>query len=179
MAVLNYERARLLAPMDPDIQANLRHVRESLGLPAQSGSWLNRHSRLADPDTMYWLGVFGLSAAGASLLLRRLGSRHPNRTWAKPLAAAAVVGLFLTALTLWDSAATASILDQSVVMQASPASASPIAGAEPMFTVPQADVVSVRDEHGEFALIRDSQQREGWVSRSNLIPVIPRSEAPR
>ena len=28
MAVLNYERARILAPTDPDIQANLSQVRE-------------------------------------------------------------------------------------------------------------------------------------------------------
>jgi hypothetical protein len=174
LAVLNYERAWVLAPLDPDIQANLRHVRESTGLPAESGSWLHRHGRLADPDTMYWLGVVGIALAGISLLWRRLGARHR-----RPLAAAAAIGILLAALALWDSAATASILDESVVMQASPASASPIAGAEPLFTVPQADIVSVRDEHGEFALIRDSLQREGWIARSNLMPVIPaRSAAP-
>jgi hypothetical protein len=174
-AVLNYERARILAPLDADIQANLRHVRESSGLAAQSGSWLHRHGRLADPDTMYWLGVFGIALAGMSLLWRRLASRHR-----RPLAAAAVVGSLLMALAVWDAAATASILDESVVMQASPASASPIVGAEPLFTVPQADIVGVRDAHGEFALIRDSQQREGWIARGNLMPVIPtQSAAPR
>jgi hypothetical protein len=80
----------------------------------------------------------------------------------------------LTALGLWDSVATAAILDECVVMQPSPASASPIAGAEPLFTVPPAEVVSVRDEHGEFSLIRDSSGREGWVARGNLTPIMPR-----
>jgi len=167
-AVLNYERARVLAPMDPDIRANLRHVRESAGLPAESGPWLTRHSRLANPDTMYWLGVIGLGIAGVSLLLRRLKVGHRAA-----LAAAASVGLLLTAMGLWDSAATAAILEESVVMQSSPASASPIVGAEPLFTVPQAEVVSVRDQHGGFALIRDSSGREGWVARGNLTPIIP------
>jgi len=169
LAVLNYERARVLAPMDPDIQANLRHVRETAGLPAESGHWLKQHSRLANPDTMYWLGVIGLALAGVSLLLRRLKVGHRSA-----LAATASVGLLLTALGLWDSVATAAILDESVVMQPSPASASPIAGAEPLFTVPQAEVVSVRDEHGEFSLIRDSSGREGWVARGNLTPIMPR-----
>jgi len=168
MAVLNYERARVLAPTDPDIQANLRHVRETAGLPAQSGHWLQQHSRLANPDTMYWLGVIGLALAGVSLLLRRLKFKYRGA-----LAAAASLGLLLTALGVWDSAATAAILDESVVMQSSPASASPIAGAEPLFTVPQAEVVSVRDQHGEFALIRDPSGREGWVARANLTPIIP------
>jgi hypothetical protein len=170
-AVLNYERARVLAPVDPDIQANLRHVRESAGLPAESGHWLKQHSRLASPDTIYWLGVVGLGLAGVSLLLRRLKVGHRTA-----LAGAASVGLLLTALGLWDSAATAAILKESVVMQSSPASASPIAGAEPLFTVPQAEVVSVHDEHGEFALIRDSSGREGWVARGNLTPIIPPRE---
>ena len=36
LAVLNYERAKLLEPNDPDIDANLRHVREAAGLPPES-----------------------------------------------------------------------------------------------------------------------------------------------
>src|ERR1700688_1343375 len=36
LAVLNYERARLLDPKDLDIEANLRHVREASGQPADS-----------------------------------------------------------------------------------------------------------------------------------------------
>jgi len=205
LAVLNYERARVLAPLDPDIQANLRQVRESSGLPAESGSWLSRHSRIANPDTLYWLGVLGLGVAGASLLARRLtkvppssshgvfaargvvGSRDVNSGRGdlgtrrffgarRVLGAVAALGFVAVALAVWDSAATASLLTQSVVMHPSPASASPIQGAEPLFTVPPAEVVSVRDEHAEFALIRDSQDREGWVARGNLTPIIP--EAP-
>ena len=76
-----------------------------------------------------------------------------------------------------DAIVTASTLHESVVMFASPADASPISGAEPLFTVPLADVVNVREEHGGFELVIDSQGREGWVEGSNLQPVIPRSEA--
>jgi hypothetical protein len=173
LAVLNYERARLLAPLDPDIRANLRHVRDAAGLPAQTGGWLSRHGRFANPDTMYWLGVLGLSLGGTSLLLRRLAKDRPRSRHRGVLTAGAALGLLLTVLALWDSLATASILAQSVVMQPSPASASPIQGADPLFTVPQADVVGVRDEHAGFALIRDSQGREGWVASSNLTAIIP------
>jgi hypothetical protein len=188
LAVLNYERARVLAPLDPDIEANLRHVREASGLPAQSGGWLSRHSRIADPDTLYWLGVLGLALAGSCLLARRLArlapakdhpakdesAKHgPGSRRRSILGAGAALGLVAVAVAVWDAAATASLLTQSVVMQPSPASASPIQGAEPLFTVPPAEVVSVRDEHSGFALIRDSQDREGWVARSNLTAIIP------
>lgn len=175
LAVLNYERARVFAPTDTDIQANLRHVRESVGAPARTGGWLSQHDRLANPNTMYWIGLFGLALAGTSLLLlRRWTSSHRA-----VLRTGAVIGVAFMALALGDAFATASTLPESVVMFATPASASPVSAADTLFTVPFADVVSVRDEHGGFDLIIDSQGREGWVASRDLQPVIPRSEAVR
>ena len=57
MAVLHYERARLLAPNDPDIEANLRLVREPLRLPSESRNALARAVTLASPTTIAWIGV--------------------------------------------------------------------------------------------------------------------------
>ncbi len=171
VAVLNYERAQILSPGDPDIRANLSYVRASAGLPPQSSDWLSQHARLANPNTMYWLGLLGVAIAGTSLLLRQL---RANRRAA--FTAAAVVGLVLAALSLGDAVATASILNEAVVMAASSASASPTSGADPLFSVSPAEVVSMRDEHQGFALIRDAKGREGWVARAELAPVIPRSE---
>jgi hypothetical protein len=176
LAVLNYERARVFAPNDPDIRANLRHVRESAGTPTPSGGWLARHDRWANPNTLYWTGLSGLALAGTSLLLRR--SKAGHRAVSRRGAALGVaLGVTLTALALGDAFATASTLQESVVMFATPAGASPISGAEPLFTVPLADVVEVRDEHGGFELIVDSQGRQGWVASHDLEPVIPRSES--
>ena len=168
MAVLNYERARILAPTDPDIQKNLSQVRESVGLPALHAGWLSQHDRLANLNTLYWLGVLGLAIIGAALLLRRARSRHRAL-----LAGGAVVGGLLMALSLGDAIATASTLHECVVMAATPARTSPTSAVEPLFTVSLADVVNVRDEHQGFALIRDTQGREGWVARRDLAPVIP------
>jgi hypothetical protein len=83
------------------------------------------------------------------------------------------------ALVLVDASATASVLRESVAMFATPASASPTSGAEPLFTVPLADVVSVQDTHGGFTLITDSQGRRGWVASGDLQPVIPSNEMAR
>jgi hypothetical protein len=173
MAVLNYERARILAPTDPDIQQNLSHVRESVGLPALHPGWLSQHRRLANPNTLYWLGVLGLAIAGVTVLLRRTRLRH-RVAWT----AGAVGGCLLMALSLVDAVGTASTLQEYVVMTATPARISPISAVEPLFTVPLADVVDVRDQHQGYALIRDAQGREGWVARSDLAQVIPREGGP-
>ena len=42
LAMLNYERARLLAPADPDVEANERHVRDSLHLATESPTRFQR-----------------------------------------------------------------------------------------------------------------------------------------
>jgi hypothetical protein len=47
----------------------------------------------------------------------------------------------------------------------------------PLFTLPPAEVVSVRAEHAGFALIRDPEGREGWVARANVASVIPGDDA--
>jgi hypothetical protein len=168
LAELNYERALVLAPMDPDIRANLRTVRESAGLPPQVGGWLSQYDRFTNPNSMYWLGLIGLTLAGTGFLLRRLRSEHGTQ-----FITVTVVGLLLTALSLGDAAVTASTLHESVVLVAAPAGAAPIIGTSPLFTVPPAEIVRVREEHQGFALIRDSKGREGWVARTELAPVIP------
>jgi hypothetical protein len=168
LAVLNYERARILAPADPDIQRNLSHVRESVGLPALHTGWLSQHARWANPNTLYWIGVLGLAITGITLLFRRARSTHGSLR-----AAGAVVGAVLMALSLADAIATSSTLHEYVVMAATPARTSPTSAVDPLFTVPLTEVVHVRDQYRGFALIRDTQDREGWVARADLETVIP------
>src|ERR1700677_2659146 len=168
LAVLAYERARVLAPMDPDLRSNLRRVRESAGLPAGSGSWLQEYGRFASPNTLYWIGIAGLVLGGVCLLARR---RHARFRGA--LLAGAVIGFAAVGASAFNAAATFSVLSESISLRQAPASVSPVAGADPLFQVPAAATVRVLDRHGGFELIRDSQGREGWVAASDLAPLIP------
>jgi hypothetical protein len=174
MAVLNYERALIFAPRDPDIQANLRRIRESVGAPSPNGTWFSRHDRWANPNVLYWVGIIGLLLAGLSLVLRRAGFAH--RT---VLSVAAVVGIALMGLAIGDALATTSILHEAVAMSATAARAAPIPGAEPIFTVALADILSVHEVHGSYDLVTDSQGRAGWVASSDLQPVIPGAQRAR
>ena len=171
-AVLNYERARLLAPQDPDIRANLQQVRAKAGLPQRS-NWLGQYVRLANPDVLFWLGTFGIALTGASLLLRRSGA-----TRRAPLAASASIGLALTLLSVGDAIATAPSLNTAVVMVGSSAVASPIGAAQPLFAIPRAEVVTIHDRYANYILVRDEENREGWVDKSALTPIIPRAALP-
>src|SRR5271165_4620838 len=76
MAVLNYERARLLAPNDSDIDTNLRYVRSSLRLTTEPRGWFERAFTIASPTLISWAGVIGLGLLGVGVLAGRLTSRH-------------------------------------------------------------------------------------------------------
>jgi hypothetical protein len=45
---------------------------------------------------------------------------------------------------------------------------------DPVFTLPEAEVVTLTAQHDEFLLVRTAAGRTGWVARSNVAPVIPR-----
>lgn len=169
LAILNYERARLLAPNDADIAANLHFVRAKAGLPDASENWFTRSSTCARPDTLAWLGSFGLVLAGMSLLLVRL---HPQRrlafrslTFAGVLLVATAIG---SALTMWPR-----VNEAVVVAREAPARTSPVSAAEAAFKLHEGETVTVRSEHQDFSLVQTSAGRSGWVARADLAHVVP------
>jgi hypothetical protein len=167
LAVLSYERARVLAPSDADLRANLRRVREAAGLPTTDVSWLDRYGRFANPNAIYWLGIAGLVLSGGCWLLLR---RKPKRRGG--LRMGAVIGIALVAATLFNAAANVGVLSESVALHGAAATVSPVEGADALFEIPAAATVRVLDRHGAFELVRDSQGREGWVAATDLCAVI-------
>jgi hypothetical protein len=171
MAVLYYERARLLAPDDPDIEANLNYVRESSRLPREAPTALARALRFAAPTVAAWIGLAGLLIVGTSLLAGRLSSRH---RWLRR--AGAALGLGMVVLTLGNGVVLWPNLHEAVVISAgAPVRVAPVPMGDAAFTLPEAETVRMTAEHEGFVLIRTRAGRTGWVSRANLAPVVPPS----
>lgn len=173
LAVLNYERARLLEPNDPDIDANLRHVREAVGLPPESRSRFERMAGIASPRILAWAAVLGLLIAGASMLARWLYPQHRHK-----LAAATLLGISLVGVTIANGVALWPIMHEAVVVtQTAPVRVSPVPIEEPLFVLPEASIVRVMGEHDAFVLVRTEAGRTGWAQRANLAPILPRRVA--
>lgn len=169
MAVLNYERARLLAPNDPDIEANLNYVREASRLPSEAPTALARALRAAAPTVAAWIGLLGLLIAGTSLLAGRLSSRH---RWLRR--AGAAVGLGMVGLTLGNGVVLWPKLHEAVVISAgTEVRVAPVPMGDAAFVLPEAETVGMTAEHEGFVLIRTRAGRTGWVSRASLAPVVP------
>jgi hypothetical protein len=173
LAVLNYERARLLAPNDADIAANLHFVRAQAGLPDAPENWLARSLGCASPNTLAWVGSFGLLLTGLSLLLVRL---HPQRRvifhWSGFAGALLVSTAIASAITVWPR-----VNEAVVIARAAPARTSPVTAAEPLFSLREGETVRVRAERQDFALVQTTAGRSGWAARADLARVVPQSRA--
>jgi hypothetical protein len=169
MAVLYYERARLLAPNDPDIEANLRLVRASWQLPSESRPALVRAIPRAGPTLLACGGVTGLLIVGLSLLAGQVYSRY---RW--PRRAATVIGIAMIGLTAVNAVVLWPTLHEVVVIAGNTAvRVSPAPMGDPLFTLTEAETVKMTAEYAGFVLVQTRAGRTGWAARANLAPIVP------
>ena len=170
LAVLNYERARLLEPNDPDIDANLHQVRAAAGLPPESRGRFERLAEFASPRILAWVGFLGLLTLGVGVLARWFYPRHRGK-----LLAATLVGISLLGVAVVNGVALWPVVHEAVVItQAAPVRVSPVPIEEPVFQLPEASIVRMIEEHDGFVLIQTQAGRTGWAQRANVAPIVPR-----
>ena len=169
-AILNYERARLLEPNDPDINANLRHVRDASGLPPRLPSRVDRLTGIVSPAVVGWVGVLGLLIAGSCALARRRFPRHRGK-----LVAGAVLGFSLLGISVASGIALWPVMHEAVVIvHSAPVRVSPVPIEEALFELPEGTIISTGAEHDGFVLVRTSAGRTGWVPAANLAAIVPK-----
>lgn len=167
-AILNYERARWLAPGDPDIAANLALARHKAGLEPESLShfaavahWLTWTEWSILATALLWL-------LAAALPLRRILPRAAPAMSAGAVLAGLVLLSALGALVLrWQD------LDRAIVTAPeAPARVSPISVIQPLFTLRAGEPVTIKRTYGAFTLIATRKGREGWVNREAVTSVV-------
>lgn len=169
LAVLYYERARLLDPTDTDTDANLGVVRKAAALQAPVPRWYERAASLASPTTVAGLGIAGLLlCAGSLLLLRRSPS---NRGW---LRATTLLGLIALAFPVLHAASTWPLTHSGVIIaHAAAARVSPVSLGDPAFIVPEGDIVRIASRYQGYVLVRTRAGRSGWLAAQDLVSIIP------
>lgn len=171
LAILNYERALLLAPGDADIAANLHFVRAKAGLPDVTESWLVQRLTSVRPNALAWLGSAGLVLAGLSVLSGRL---FPGRQ--RTFCSLALVGALLAAATVGGAIVMWPRVHEAVVIASkAPARTSPVAAADEAFALREGETVTVRAMRPDFALVQTPAGRAGWVARNQIEDVVPRN----
>lgn len=169
LAVLNYERAALLAPNDPDINANLDYVRTTANVPSEPQTRFTRIAQLVNPKQAAWLGVLGIALLGAGLL-----SSKGTRRYRGLRATGILIGIGLVSLTACNAALLWPRMREAVILiNQTPARVSPVPMGDTAFQLREAETVTISAEHEDFILIRTRTGRTGWVARANLGAVVP------
>jgi hypothetical protein len=169
LAVLNYERAALLAPGDADINANLDYVRATAHVPSEARDRFARVAESLRPAVAAWVGLLGIVVVGSGLLARKVTTRFRWVRAAGVLLGVALVTLAVSnAMLLWPRMRAAVIL-----VNQTPARVSPVPMGDTAFMLPEAETVTMTAEHEDFVLIRTRAGLSGWVARANLGAVVP------
>jgi hypothetical protein len=169
LAVLTYERARLLAPTDEDIQVNLSRVREAAHVSVEPHSSLEAFL-LPSPllvEAVAWTGLLFVFCGGMAW---RRGMK--GRRWQ---AVGAVAGACLIGLAACNAVLVWPKMHAAVVIAAdAPVRAAPALLGDALFVAPEAETVEINSELEDFVLVTTQQGRTGWMARSAVALVVPR-----
>jgi hypothetical protein len=171
-AILDYERARLLAPRDSAITHNLQAAREKAGLaePAASAWHTATHALSLNALAILvsiCLLLLCLLLFGTRLLATAL--RGVGAGLASVLGVALVLALTAIA-TRWPE------LDRAIVQPVhATAHLAPAASSEGVFELKGGDLVQLRQVHGAYTFIRTTDGRGGWVAQSEIERILPRA----
>lgn len=164
-AVLDFERARQLAPTDPDILANLRFAEERLGVAEVNVR--------ANPLARFWESVTGSRTIGQweryevagvwlTVVLVAGAVWLPRwRTGFTIVAVATGVWLVLTAAILvYRSTAPPEAI---VLTGKTEARFAPLADATVHFQVGEGTKVCIREDRGQWWLVERADGQQGWI----------------
>jgi hypothetical protein len=167
-AMLAYERAELLAPRDPGIQANLAVARAAATATDDSGP-VSRIAHLVPTNAWTWLAAAGFWVMAGTFAAAMLWKRH--RASFVSVAAGAAMAVAGASAALIVGAAD---LDRGLVMVPAPVFVSPFATAQSDFALPAGSSITLGPARDGYVFIRDATGRSGWLERSQVEPVIPR-----
>jgi tetratricopeptide (TPR) repeat protein len=166
-AILNYERALLLAPRSAAIEANLATAQQRAGLaPVTVGPWLAA-ARYFSFDTYAWAALGAVWVLCVALVLLSLNGTA--RRMARPLILAAAVTLCVSAdaaALCWSDQYRAVVVQGPAVLHLAPAASAVASGA-----LRDGEVVWLQDRYADFNFVRTADGHTGWVSADTALPV--------
>ena len=171
-AILNYERARRLAPGDSDIKGNLQFLRKEKGLFQEEQSLSRRIVSGLELNQWTALAAIGFVCFGALLLLP-LPSGLPRT----PRYAAAAVCLLLSTGAIAGAVGQYRHWNDGVVIVADARlRVSPFSSAASTGTIQEGRLVRPEKSHGNYFLVEDETGRRGWLEAAAFESIVPMKE---
>ncbi|MDD5260242.1 MAG: tetratricopeptide repeat protein [Methylacidiphilales bacterium] len=177
-AVLQYERALLMDPSDPDVQANLENVRKKAGLAAPPEPEWGRLFLFCSLNTWAWIGFTSLLILALSSLLNGLWLNF-GKPGSSPQAVCRALffcGIVLLLLSASGMLFQTSQLNRGVVVASeAPVKVSPFDTAANVSSLHGGETVQTLKRYGNFLYVESYSGSKGWISSSLVEPVLPSS----
>jgi hypothetical protein len=168
LSVLNYARARQLAPRDPDILANLKFAQQRLGvdeinIPPRATQRLLR-SVIESRTASEWsagelIGLWLLALAiGAPVYFPKL------RTGVLIVALASLIGFGFSTFALSYQIINDHTAPQAIVVAGeTEARFAPVPDSTVHFRLAEGTQVSIREDRGQWLFVERADGQQGWV----------------
>ena len=183
-ALLNYERARYLAPGDSGINHNLQLARSQAGLAPDPYRWWQIVIRSI--NWTVWAGV--VVTCLLLLLVALVGNFLANkstRQGGKPQVYLRRIfrGIFFVCIPLFLFFAFVELsavgfndrLEGVIIGKAAILRLSPFASAEKTGALPEGELVTVEQHHDHYLWVDDRSRQSGWLIEQDLAPIVPGS----
>jgi len=181
-AMLNYERARYLAPGDRDIDQNLQLARKAAGLEPNPFRWWQ--IVLLSINWTVWLGI--MAVVLLLIFVAVIGSAHTpafsDFTRIRPpllktiFRAILFSGIPFCLLMGYVELSTIGFNDRIEGVIVAPKSAtlrlSPFESADTVGTIPEGELVTVESQHNDYLWIEARDHHFGWIQEKDIEPVI-------
>ena len=151
LAILNYERAQLLAPGDADIAFNLHIARAKAGLADRPTAWFDRTANFFSLNALSWLSGAAALLIAIGFATRQFTQRNRFGCGAMMTASACV----LLATTLAVGIRWSQLRQAIVTVKNTPVYISPVTVGQPLYTLAEGQAVALRNAHGEFVARRN------------------------
>jgi len=181
-AILNYERARYLAPGDADIDHNLQLARKQAGLDPDTFRWWQ--VVLLSINWTVWLTVIGiclilifLATLGLAYISRLSAALHFSvpflrGTFRTIIFVAIPLAMLMGFAELSTLGFNARIEGVIVASKQATLRLSPFASADSVGTIPEGELVTVEDRHDDYLRIEARDHHFGWIQEKDIAPVI-------
>jgi tetratricopeptide (TPR) repeat protein len=171
-AIANYRLAQRLAPRDPDIRANLRFARQSIGTSnPDSRSWQHWLSLLTTNElALVAAGTLWLWCLVLVLGQVRAEWRNSLRSWRLGLGLVTCLAGLAVGLVLQSRLGTPSAV---VIGRQADIRYGPFEEAQSFGSLKDGSELNVIGEKGTWLQVRDSAKRIGWLQRQDVM-ILPR-----
>jgi hypothetical protein len=168
LAILQYDRAQLLAPRAPTVTEGLARAQSAAGLPTAGTSPVVRIARRLDANEWGWIGMAGLILGAAGLVALSWGVIRRRGFLALVLAGVGIASVgFVSAVEVTPPPNRAIVVAADAV-----ARIAPFATADQAFAVPEGTAVTIERTYGKYALI-SSSEGHGWVPEGGVEIILP------